>query len=95
MLLTNKIGTFDVQHTSKCIIHTKGVIRDGDVISVSSPIFSSTNLLLQAINMSDTFDVSVRLMDPSTTVENNLPDGEFFGTLVCDDNDIFNMYVRL
>lgn len=95
MLLSNRDDTFIVPHTSSCIIHTKGVIKDGDVISISSPIFVSNNFLSKEINMSDSFDVVVKLRDPSNIIENNLEDGQFIGTLVCDDNDIFNMYVRI
>ena len=95
MLLANRATAFNIPHTSKCIIHTQGIINDGDVISISSPIFTSTNFLSKEINMSDRFDVIVKLRDPSNTIENNLSDGQFIGTLVCDDNDIFNIYVRL
>lgn len=28
-------------------------------------------------------------------VINDQADGSFYGTLVCDDDDIFNMYVRI
>lgn len=95
MLLSNKTDTFSIPHTSKCVVHTKGNINDGDVISISSPIFSSTNFLSMEINMSNTFDVVTKLRDPSQNIINDLPDGEFIATLVCDDNDIFNMYVRI
>ena len=94
MLLANKADTFSVPHTSKCEIHTQGVINDGDVISISSPIFSSTNFLSNEITMSDHFEVVVRLRDPSHPINHNT-DETLFGVLVCDDNDIFNMYVRL
>ena len=65
------------------------------MISVTSPVFSSINYTSGAINTTETFNVTVRVFTESKTFNNSLKDGECFGTLVCDDDDIFNMYVRL
>ena len=96
MLLSNRPGTFSIPHTSKCVIMTTGLIKDGDAISITSPIFSSTNFISNEINMSDQFDVVVKLRDPSNPIENDNNNGQYMeGTLVCDDDDVFNMYVRI
>lgn len=44
--------------------------------------------------MSERFNVRI-VMNESSTIINDKPDGEFTATLVCDDNDVFNMYVRI
>ena len=95
MVLSFRQSTYHVPHTSKCIIHTTGTIRDGDMISVTSPVFSSINYTSGAINTTEAFNVTVRVFTESKIFNNSLKDGECFGTLVCDDDDIFNMYVRL
>ena len=96
MILSYRQTTYDVPHTSKCIIHTKGTIRDGDMISVTSPIFASINFISGAINASEAFSVKARILIPNKdSVNNDLPDESFTGTLVCDDNDVFNMYVKI
>ena len=95
MVLSYRQSTYHVPHTSKCIIHTTGTIRDGDMISVTSPVFSSINYTSGAINIAENFTVAVHVFTESKEFINNLPDGECYGTLVCDDDDVFNMYVRL
>ena len=93
-MLSYRQMTYHVPHTSKCIVHTTGTIRDGDTISVTSPVFSSINYKSGAINTSEAFNVTARVTNVNVVI-NNKPDGEFFGTLVCDDDDIYNMYVRI
>ena len=93
MLLSNRNDKFVVPHTSTCIIHTKGIINDGDIITVTSPVFSSTNFTTKSINLSDRFDVIAKVS--SKTFDIDKDDGKCTGTLVCDDNDVFRMYVRL
>jgi len=78
-----------------CIIHTKGIIHDGDTVEVTSPVFASVNFSSRAVNMSDRFNVVARISASGGSIENNLPDGEFKGTLKCDDNDVFHMYVEI
>ena len=43
--------------------------------------------------MKDSFSVIARVS--SGSVINDEPDGTFKGILVCDDDDVFNMYVRI
>lgn len=90
MLLSYRNDTFIVPHTSTCVIHTVGTINDGDIIEVTSPVFASTSFSSRAINMSDRFNVVARVASGSVT-----NDGEMKAVLVCDDNDVFNMYVRI
>lgn len=91
MLLSNTRNSFHVPHTSTCVIHTKGEIKNGDTISVSSPIFASINFISKTITMSDKFDVIIKLINQESIKNDN----ELNATLVCDDNDIFNMYVKI
>jgi hypothetical protein len=93
MLLSYRNDSFTVPHTSTCVIHTQGTINDGDMIEVTSPVFASTSFLSRAINMSDRFNVVARVA--SGSVINDKPDGSYKAILVCDDNDVFNMYVRI
>jgi len=92
MLLSN--NNFKIPHTSKCVVHTIGEICNGDIISITSPIFASTDFKSGAINMSERFNVRIKL-DENQVIMNDKPDGEFTATLVCDDNDVFSMYVRI
>lgn len=95
MMLSYRQPIYHVPHTSTCIIHTTGDICDGDVVSVTSPVFSSINFVSGAINTSERFNVPIRVISHGGSVTNNQTDGSFKGTLVCDDNDTFNMYVRV
>lgn len=94
MILSYRQPTYHVPHTSQCIVHTTGTICDGDMISVTSPVFSSINFISGAINTTESFNVTARVTNESGVV-NDKPDGSFYGTLVCDDDDVFNMYVRI
>lgn len=95
MLLAYRDDIFTIPHTSTCIIHTKGKIKDGDTITITSPVFASTNFTTGSINMSDRFDVVIRVSSSEKIFVNDENDGECKGTLVCDDNDVFQMYVRV
>lgn len=92
MLLSNRQDSFSIPQTSECIVHTIGTIRDGDTITITSPIFSSINYSSQEIDMSDRFDVLCRVNNETKIVNN---DSTINGTLICYDNDIFGMYVQL
>lgn len=94
MLLSQRDDYVSIPLTSTCIIHTKGPIHDGDIIEITSPIFASVNFLSRAIHMSDRINV-VAHTDFGSTVEHDPNGGELKGTLVCNDNDIFNMYVKV
>jgi hypothetical protein len=91
MLLSYRNDSFTVPHTSVCVIHTTGIINNGDTVEVTSPVFASTSFSTRAVNMSDRFKVTARVQSKSV----NNTDGGLLGTLVCDDNDVFNMYVRI
>lgn len=93
MILSYRNEKFTIPHTSTCIIHTPGIISNGDIVTVTSPVFASTNFTSKAINMSDRFDVPIRFTNDQVHITND--GGELRGTLVCDDNDVFNMYVRI
>lgn len=81
-----------IPHTSTCVIHTIGDINDGDVIEVSSPLFSSQVFTSYATVLSDKFEVVIRILNDEKQISIN---DSINATLVCDDNDIFNMYVRI
>lgn len=95
MMLSYRQPVYRVPHTSTCIIHTTGDICDGDSISITSPIFTSINYVSGAMNISETFNVPIRILSHDGSITNDKPDGEFTGTLVCDDNDTTSMYVRV
>ena len=105
MILAYKGTSFDIPFSSTCIIHTKGVINNGDVVSVTSPIFTSNRFTSGAINMSDRFDVPVKIEASSNNplikkdsdnlyIYNDSNEG-LKATLICSDDDIFNMYVLI
>lgn len=82
---------FNIPHTSTCIINTKGKLVDGDIVEITSPIFSSTNYSSGAINLTESFNVPIKINNTNGYI---ISDGNTKATLVCDDNDIFNMYVK-
>lgn len=94
MLLQNRVMDVNIPHTSKCFIRTTGLINDGDVVSITSAIFSSTEFRYGVIQLTETFDVVIRInnKEKSIFIEEN---SEYPALLVCDDNDIMNMYVRV
>lgn len=92
MLLSYNNEAFIIPHTSSCIVKTKGRIKDGDLVSVSSVIFASVKYSARAVDIGDTFDVTARVLAEGAETWS---DGNMIGTLVCDDNDVFNMYVRI
>lgn len=100
MILSYRREDYPVPLTSKCMIHTPtGLIRDGANVSVTSPVFASMNFTSGAINTSDQFDVKIQF-SPQTREKygEHLPDilsDEIYGTLHCEDNDTFNMYVTI
>lgn len=91
MLLSINNDESVIPHTSSCTIRTKGEIKDGDQVIVSSVIFSSTEYSSRAVNIGDTFTVTARVLSRETVTS----DGNLEAILVCDDNDVFNMYVRI
>ena len=93
MLLQNRQTQFSIPHTSTCIIRTSGDIHDGDVISVVSPVFASTDFQSGSIKMTEEFDVPIRITNESRILYDT--GEERRATLVCDDNDVFHMYVRI
>ena len=91
MILSYRDSAPKVPISSSCIIKTKGILRDGDVISVTSPLFASVDYSSGAINTSETFDVKFTTSNPDGV---NNEHGDLVGTLICTDNDLFNLYVR-
>ena len=91
MILSYKESVIKVPISSSCVIKTKGILRDGDTIAVSSPIFSSVDSSAGSINTSETFDVKLKLQSTDAIDNTN---GDTIGTLICTDNDLFNLYVR-
>ena len=92
MILSYRREDYPVPLTSKCLIHTTGTMSDGDSVSVTSPVFASMNFTSGAINTSDKFDVVLKLGSDQATVQLT---GNTYGTLHCEDNDTFNMYVSV
>jgi hypothetical protein len=95
MLLSYNSEAYEIPQSSTCFIHTTGTIKDGDEISITSPVFSSINFTSGEINMSERFTVRTKVDTVTRTIENNDATGNFKGTLICFDNDVFDMYVLL
>jgi hypothetical protein len=88
MLLQHSPVRYEIPHTSKCHIISVGTFHDGDVVSITSPIFSSIDFTSKQFNLTESFYVVLK-------GECVVPAGGLDATLVSDDNDIFNMYVRI
>jgi len=93
MLLQNRQMSFKVPHTSTCIIKSRGHIEDGDIVEIVSPVFASANFQTGSITTTESFSAPIRILTESRCIENQ--DANMQATLVCDDNDVFNMYVRV
>ena len=91
MILTARGTNFKVPHTSTCTVRTVGQIHDGDTVRVTSPVFSSYNLIKNTVQTSNHFEVPVHLSDPTSVMES---DGSLKAILVCNDNDTLHMFVR-
>lgn len=96
MLLQYYPVNFQIPHTSKCYIQQQGNFHDRDKITVISPVFNSIGFTSGSINLASDFEVTLRIdMGYDVDKELVLPAVNCPATLVCDDNDIFNMYVKL
>ena len=73
-----------------------GTIYDGDMVTISSPIFSSIDYTSGEFNVASTFEVPIHIQNTVgyITLPESTTNVGYASTLVCDDNDIFNMYVR-
>ena len=91
MILSKTSTGFIVPHTSTCIVHTHGTIKDGDIVEVSSPVFPSFDLTTNALTSASKFSVRMKVSNANGYIES---DEDFEATLVCDDNDTIEMYVR-
>jgi len=93
MLLQNKgLRQVLIPVSSKCYINNRGLIKNGDIISVISPIFSSINYSSKAVNLDNTFEVIFKTNNPNGVIitdENN----EAF--LNADDQDVNNLFVTM
>ena len=92
MILSQRASEFSVPHTSTCLIKTAGRINNGDTVSVISPVFPSHRILQFALESSDSFEVTIKILTPEGYIDS---DGTIKATLVCDDNDVQHMYVRI
>lgn len=81
-----------IPETSKCIIKTEGELRDGDIVSVISPVFASTDLQSGSIVMTEAFDVPINIDNEEHKI---VGDGNLEGILESHDNDVFNMTVSV
>lgn len=92
LLYTKEIRSNIIPRSSKCYILNRGLIKNGDVISVTSPIFSSINYSSRAINLSESIDVRF-----STSNENGIEikDDNNEAYLNSKDQDVSNMYVTM
>lgn len=101
MLLQYYPVNFKIPHTSTCIIKAPKELNDGDTVTVTSPLFSSIDFTSNQFNLSSGLDLPLRRpLDSAPEVYicdeyelNGYPDVQ--ATLVCDDNDVFNMYVKI
>lgn len=90
MLLQHYPVKFHIPQTSTCHIISQGIFSNGDYINITSPVFSSIDFTSNQFQLST--GLSVRL---ETDHEIEVGEDGIDATLVCFDNDIFNMYVKI
>ena len=92
MLLSYYPKEFTVPHTSSCLVTTTGMIVTDDMVDIISPVFSSIDFSSGNVDLSSTLSVKVVVENEYGVTETTQATQ---ATLVCDDGDIFNMYVKL
>lgn len=90
MLLQHYPVKFHIPQTSTCHIISQGIFNNGDYINITSPVFSSIDFTSNQFQLST--GLSVKL---ETDTEIEIGEDGLDATLVCFDNDIFNMYVKI
>ena len=90
-VILDRSNTFEIPRTSTCVVMSKGTIKDGDIIEVVSPIFSSVNFKERSLTTSSTVSVPAKIVSNNDGYVNN-PEN---GTLVCEDSDVDSMFVEL
>lgn len=90
-VILDRNNTFQIPRTSKCVVMSKGTIKDGDTIEVVSPIFSSVNFKERSLKTSSTISVPAKVISNDEGYVNNPTDG----TLVCEDSDVESLVVEL
>lgn len=91
MILSYRKEDYTVPWSSKCTIQKTKEVSDGDTVTITSPVFSSIDFLSGAVNTSETFNVPIHLEHSGTET---VSIGQSV-TLICPDDDTFNMYVTL
>lgn len=93
MLLKNKqLRQILIPVSSKCYINNRGIIKDGDIISVMSPIFASINYTSKVTNLEDSFDVVFRTSKSEGVV---ITDDNNEAFLNSDDQDVEHLFVTM
>lgn len=90
MLLQYYQTEYSIPHTSKCHLKTSGLVYNEGQVTITSPVFSSIDYNSKVLTLSSEFNVPIRL--PNDSIELT---GTENAVLVCDDNDVFGMYVKL
>ena len=90
MLLQHYPVKFHIPQTSTCHIISQGIFNNGYYVNITSPVFSSIDFTSNQFQMSA--GLSVKL---ETDNEIEIGEDGIDATLVCFDNDIFNMYVKI
>jgi hypothetical protein len=89
MILAHSNPSINLPEASTCVIKTKGVLRNGDMVDIVSPLFSSIRYVSGPVNISETLSVPLR---SNKTVKGT---GKLKGILHCYDGSIFDMYVEI
>jgi len=90
MLLQYYQNDYSIPHTSKCHLKTSGLVYNEGQVTITSPVFSSIDYNSKSLRLSSEFTVPIRLTQESIVLT-----GDENAVLVCDDNDVFGMYVKL
>lgn len=92
MLLSSRKMSVTIPQSSTCIIKTVGELKDGDIVSVISPVFASADFQSGSIVTTETFDVPVYINNDEHKI---VSDGNLEGLLESQDNDVFDMRVTV
>lgn len=93
MLLSYRDDLYEIPYKSTCILHTTGTIHNGDMVTITSPIFSSIDFLSKSINTSDRFEIPIHLNSDEIII--NEDEKIKNALLFCNDNDPITMHVEL
>lgn len=96
MILSYRPDDYTIPYKSTCVLYIgNDEIHNGDLVTITSPIFASIDFISKSINTSDRFKVPIRLNSDEVIAIKKIDNNTMTAYLYCNDSDPFNMHVEL